>query len=323
MVRATAKKDSQLKAGANGANSAVLAGKHGGPLQLDLSLIDEDPKQPRTGSNPGFSPASLAELASTISARGVKTPISVRENPAVPGRYLINHGARRFRASRIAGKANIPCFIDNDYNDADQVIENLQRNELTAREIADYIGRELAKGLKKGEVAKLIGKSAAFVSQHVTLLDLPSPIATAFNSARVRDVTIINELVTCYRSMPDAVGTWLDDDTQDITRSSVRLLREFLDEKLNLGSPNDAQVMHHEATPAGEVAVRNGEPISTHASTRIRSPVVRVLFNQRPAQMLIYRRPSRAGWAWLRCDGDALELEAELSQVKLIELLER
>src|SRR3546814_14860745 len=96
----------------------------------------------------------------------------------------------RYRGSKWADKTTIPGFIDNNYNEADQVIENLQRNELTAREIADFIGRELAKGKKKGEIAKEIGKSPAFVTQHVTLLDLPEPIAEAFNSGRAKDVTV-------------------------------------------------------------------------------------------------------------------------------------
>jgi ParB family chromosome partitioning protein len=201
------------------------------PLELPLDLIDEDPHQPRTKDNPGFLPESLEELARTIRLRGVKTPISVRDNPDAAGRYLINHGARRVRASRLAHKTTIPAFVDNDYNEADQVIENLQRNELTPREIADFIGRELAKGKKKGDIAKELGKSPAFVSQHVTLLDLPDPIAEAFNSGRCRDVTVINELVTAHKKARNAVGLWLADDTQEITRGSVKLLREYLDDK--------------------------------------------------------------------------------------------
>ena len=74
----------------------------GAPLELDIRLIDEDPYQPRTQDNPGFANESLAELAASIRLRGVKTPISVREHPDKPGRYLINHGARRFRASLMA-----------------------------------------------------------------------------------------------------------------------------------------------------------------------------------------------------------------------------
>lgn len=89
-----------------------------GPQELPLDLIDEDPHQPRTADNPGFSPESIAEIGETIKARGVKSPISVRENPDAPGRYLINHGARRYRGSKWAHKTTIPAFIDNDYNEA-------------------------------------------------------------------------------------------------------------------------------------------------------------------------------------------------------------
>lgn len=64
-----------------------------GPIELDLDLIDEDPHQPRTADNPGFSPESIAEIGATIKERGVKSPISVRENQEQPGRYIINHGA--------------------------------------------------------------------------------------------------------------------------------------------------------------------------------------------------------------------------------------
>jgi ParB family chromosome partitioning protein len=74
------------------------------PLELPLDLIDEDPHQPRTKDNPGFLPESLEELARTIRLRGVKTPISVRDNPDAAGRYLINHGARRVRASRLVSQ---------------------------------------------------------------------------------------------------------------------------------------------------------------------------------------------------------------------------
>jgi len=153
--------------------------KQTGPLLLHIDQVVEDPDQPRSSNNPGFSRDSLNELAETVKLRGIKTPISVREIPGADN-FMINHGARRYRAARIAGLTTIPAFIDNDYLITDQVIENIQRNDLTPREIANFIGRELAKGKKKGEIAKDIGKSPAFVKQHATLLDLPEPIAIIF-----------------------------------------------------------------------------------------------------------------------------------------------
>lgn len=312
---------------------------HGGPLLLMLNAIDEDPAQPRSADNPGFSEKNLRELAASILLRGVKTPISVRINPESPKRFLINHGARRFRASRMAGNSTIAAFIDNDYNEADQVVENLQRNELTPREIADYIGRELAKGFKKVDIAKSISKSAAFVSQHFALLDLPEPIAAAFNSGRVRDVTVINELVMVYKKEPVEVLHWLQDDFQQLTRGGVKLLRQFLELKR---AERDGEVMPSEGGASDpelgeppldaddvtfDSSTEVGPPHPTHPgergaeNIRVKNVVVEVSHKGRPGRLLLQRRPGAAGAGWLRFNDDGSESEVKLVEVKLLNLL--
>jgi ParB family chromosome partitioning protein len=315
---ASAPKKSAL---ASASKSALAAGStQGGPLALALSLIEEDPHQPRTDDNPGFSSQSIAELAATIRLRGVKSPISVRDNPTKPGRYLINHGARRFRASRVAGKTTIPAFVDNDYNEVDQVIENLQRNELTAREIADYIGRELAKGIRQHEIARSIGKSPAFVTQHIALLDLPEPIAQAFNSGRASDVTTVNELVTAFKKNPREVTDWLEDnDGQDITRSAVKLLRAFLEEKRYQTEVfSDMGVSSTDADgPTGE----DSKLEAPHLPQRLGRAVLQVRHQRRTAQLLWHRRPVEKGFAWLKYEDTGEEVQAPLAEVKLVALL--
>lgn len=294
----------------------------GGPLPLPLDRIDEDPTQPRTKDNPGFSAKSLTELATAIRLRGVKTPISVRPHPTIPGRYLINHGARRFRASRLAGLPTIPGFIDANYNQADQVVENLHRNELTAREIADYIGRELAKGMRKGEIARQISKSAAFVTQHAALLDLPEAVAGVFNAGRVRDVTLVNELAHLHRKAPGEVAGWLADDAQEVTRTSVRMLRAFIEQKrarrenLDSGEGGDAVVIV--ATPS-DAHADGTAPLGPSPWV---NPVLSVRYRGRAARLLVRRRPSAVGKAWLRYDDDCELAEVDLGEVELVALLE-
>jgi ParB family chromosome partitioning protein len=302
-----------------------------GPQELPLDLIDEDPHQPRTADNPGFSPESIAEIGETIKARGVKSPISVRENPDAPGRYLINHGARRYRGSKWADKTTIPAFIDNDYNEADQVIENLQRNELTAREIADFIGRELAKGKKKSEIAKEIGKSPAFVTQHVTLLDLPEPIAEAFNTGRAKDVTVINELVTAFKKNPEEVGAWLADDSQELTRGSVKLLREYLEDKRHQEGDRDPNTVDAFSGKTDGEAEGDGQGPEDDAKKKepkepdpdkLKKAIIQVTHDDRPARLILNRRPPAEGWAWLKYEDDGQEFEADLGTVQLVALLE-
>ena len=56
-------------------------------FNIDISLIDEDPEQSRTSENPGFSDESIEELAETVRARGIKSPISLRKTN--DGRYMV------------------------------------------------------------------------------------------------------------------------------------------------------------------------------------------------------------------------------------------
>lgn len=297
---------------ADGNGSADPAGIRAAEIAIDL--IDEDPNQPRTH----FDEASLNEMAGTISQRGVKTPISLRPNPDVEGRFIINHGARRYRASMLAKKATIPAFVDPDYTEADQVIENLQRDNLTPREIADFIGRELAKKVKKIDIAKNIGKSPAFVTQHAALLDLPDPIAEIFQSGRCRDVTLINELVGIHKKRPEGVTNWLADEEQEITRGTVRLLRDFLESPLGEdgGEDSGGSQQKGEEPPAPTAKDKEPDP------TKLKKAIVTVDHDGRPGRLLLNRRPSREGMSWMKYDDDGSEVETELGAVRLISVIE-
>lgn len=291
---------------------------------IEIALIDEDPAQPRSKNNPGLRPESIAELAASYGPKGPKTPLSLRVDPDTPGRYIINHGHRRYRAGKLKGLRTLPAFIDNDYDDADQVIENLQRENMTPREIADYIGRELAKGKKKVEIAARIGKSASFVSQHVTLLDLPEPVAIAFRTGRVNDVTVVNELVSAFRMAPAEVTHWLDNPSQEMTRGEIRLLRDFLAEKRRYsggagrpGRQSDDMVGADEQDAAPVSAKGGGE-----IARRFRNGAVKVEHKGRHAYLLLTRRPLSTGRAWLRFEDDGKECDAALADVRLLAIVE-
>jgi len=206
-----------------------------GATEIDITLISEDIHQPRKE----FNQETLRELTETIKLRGVKSPISVRPNPDKPGTYIINHGARRYRASINAGLTKIPAFIDTDYSEADQVIENLQRDDLTSREIADFIGRQLAGGKTKSEIARLIGKTNPYITMHATLLDLPDPLAEVYRTGRCTDVTALYDLTRLYKANKDEVITWLALSTQEeISRLDVYQFSKFL--KLKKTPPSNS-----------------------------------------------------------------------------------
>nr|QSM61664.1 Transcriptional repressor protein KorB [Escherichia coli] len=159
---------------------------------------------------------------------------------------------------------------------------------------------------------------------------MPEPIAEAFNSGRAKDVTVINELVTAYKKNPDEVGAWLADDSQELTRGSVKLLREFLDDKRSQGEeerdPNtvDAFTGQTDAEGDGESdgdAKKEKEP-KEQDPDKLKKAIVQVEHDGRPARLILNRRPPAEGYAWLKYEDDGQEFEADLAKVQLVALLE-
>jgi ParB family chromosome partitioning protein len=323
-------------------------------LDLALNLIDEDPDQPRREDNPGFSEEKLNELARSIARRGVKTPISVHDNPENPGRFIINHGARRFRASKLAGKKTVPAHVDNDYTRTDQLTENLLREGNTPLEIATEIGEFIKRGMKKKEIAECIGKTAGYVTQYSSLLKLPHSIAKAFATNRLTDVTIIYELVQLHHQHPEEVDTWVNDDSQEFTRGSLKYLRIYLAQKQEeseldsamLGGDiddypsgkNDLAIDErhsnfHSATStsyddATDQPLNNAELGGTRSSrpqadqSKLKKAIVKVLHKNRAARLMLDRRPPLEGYAWLKYEDDGHEFEVALQDVQLTAIIE-
>jgi len=138
--------------------------------ELALDLLQRGRHQPRMD----FDPVSLQELADSISAQGVVQPILVR--PLPQGRYEIIAGERRWRASQLAGKHEIPVVV-RDVSDqtaiAMALIENIQREDLNAIEEATALHRLLDEfELTHQEVACAVGKSRTTVTNLLRLLEL-------------------------------------------------------------------------------------------------------------------------------------------------------
>jgi ParB family chromosome partitioning protein len=197
----------------------------GAPLRLPIASIDEDPDQPRQE----FDDESLAELAETIKDRGIRQPVSVRTHPSEPGRWMLNFGARRLRASKLAGLPEIPAFVDHTANSVDQFIENEQRKGLTPLEIALFVQRSLSRGETQAGIARAIGKSRQYVTTATALIDAPDWLLSAYREGRCRGMTELYELRKLAGEHPQYVEAWTSDRSA-ITRERVAALRAELTE---------------------------------------------------------------------------------------------
>ena len=148
-----------------------------GVKQIRIADIEPRADQPRKD----FNREALESLADSIASIGVVQPIAVRENRSFPGTYEIIAGARRWRASKMAGLSEIPAIIlDSDDMKTAQMalVENLQREDLNAIEEAMAYEALMDRfGLTQEQIAKQVGKSRSAVANTLRLLDLPESIA--------------------------------------------------------------------------------------------------------------------------------------------------
>ncbi|ALC14423.1 ParB/RepB/Spo0J family partition protein [Sphingopyxis sp. 113P3] len=139
---------------------------------IAVGTIRPLPGQPRRH----FDEAAIAELADSISARGLLQPIIVRRAPGGEG-YQLVAGERRWRAAQRAGLHQIPALV-RDLDDAATyeiaLVENIQREDLSAIEEASAYRKLIEDfGHSQEALAKLVGKSRSHVANLMRLLDLP------------------------------------------------------------------------------------------------------------------------------------------------------
>ena len=166
-----------------GADPTVSLSRGGGTLPI--SLMQAGAFQPRREIHQ----EPLEELAASIKANGVIEPIIVRPLPAGTAgdaRYEIVAGERRWRAAKLAGLADIPTIV-RQVSDKEAValalIENIQREDLTAAEEARAIKRLINEfSLTHNQVAEMVGRSRAAVSNLIRLLDLPDTVVALIDS---------------------------------------------------------------------------------------------------------------------------------------------
>lgn len=145
---------------------------------LPLDRVVPNPNQPRKF----FDESALQELANSIRERGVMEPIIVRP---VNGHFEIVAGERRYRASLLAGQAEIPAVVRELTDEeamADSLLENFQREDLTVLEKAKAI-ENLLTVMSAEECARRLGCSVSTVRRHLELLDLPPEIQAELSYA--------------------------------------------------------------------------------------------------------------------------------------------
>ena len=143
-------------------------------MTLPITKVEPRKDQPREY----FDAAALQELADSIAQYGLIQPIVARRLP--DGFYQIIAGERRWRASRMAGLAEVPVRVieADDRTTAElALVENLQRENLNPIEEAKgYKTLIEVYGLTQEETAKSVGRSRPAITNSMRLLSLSEDV---------------------------------------------------------------------------------------------------------------------------------------------------
>lgn len=151
-----------------------------------VALADIQP----SGFNPRrhFDETSLYELAESIRQQGVLQPITVRPMGGTD-RYEIVFGERRYRASVIAGREEIPAIVAELPDEAAEemaITENLQRKDVTPVEEAAAYQRLIEGGRHTVQtLAVLFGKNEHYIRARLKFTALIPEIATLLEADEI------------------------------------------------------------------------------------------------------------------------------------------
>lgn len=210
------------------AQDETVAERHDGDNVVLISLLDIDPnyEQPRKK----FDEDALKELADSIRVHGVIQPIVVTP---IGKRFMIIAGERRFRASKIAGKSDIPAIVRN-YTPQQikeiSLIENLQREDLSPIEAARAIKTLMTEFNMTQEVAAdRIGKSRSAVANTLRLLTLNDDVIALIEQGRLsaghaRTLVVVPSEHQYKLALKGC-------DNQLTVREMEKMVREFLNPK--------------------------------------------------------------------------------------------
>lgn len=216
-----------------------------------------------------YSEAEIEELAETIKKHGLIQPIEVR--PRDERGYPVRAGHRRFLAHQRAGLDTIQAFIkDRDYSgDASsndeiiiQLIENVQRVDLSPLDLARSFLKLKTGGLKNREISKEIGKKESYISKVLSLNSLPESVAPRL-SAICSDLDALYKFADLWKSDVAAAVKLLEKGEANgaLTRADVNAAKAKSEKEQQKTPP---------ANPVG--GTTDGEPEEGDASKQLPIP---------------------------------------------------
>lgn len=158
-----------------------------------------------------YSADKYNELLNSIRQVGILYPLMVLETDK---ELLLISGYRRFQAAKELGFATAPCFcLKTGIDDAEilRMHENLYREDVSPlQEAVCFIRLERTYHFTREKIAKLIGKSKAYITQRIQILSWPDNLQQSLSAGHVsysiaRELSAVTEQTELTRLLELAV----------------------------------------------------------------------------------------------------------------------
>lgn len=294
--------------------------------EREIDLIHEDPMNARRI----YDSEKLKELAQSIDENGLTTPISLRDNPDKPGTYLLNNGHRRLRAIKLLKKNKIRSYIDNDFDEVQQLVDNIQHENIDPLSLAIWMAGYMKRfNVSRSDLARKLGKSPAWVTQVMAANDMKGVLLDAYNAGKIRDITTVAELVRTEKKDPEKVHALLE-SSDSISRSDLAILKP----QQPVSAPNDPTEDRIESQdplsePSGGIGDEKevessslgedaGKAAKTASMKKGRNCLL-VSYGKNLSTLLLDETPSSEEMAFIRTE-EGLKQEVELSKLKMVRI---
>ena len=228
--------------------------------EINIDEIKVDPCQPRKNFD------NIEDLAESIKLHGVISPITVFKTDKMDF-YRLCLGERRYRAAKLAGLKSIPAVVIN-YVIKDlfekQLVENVQREELSFDEIAETIKHLVdVEKKKKKDIAQYLSKSNSYVTLYYNYAKIDDDIKKLL-TPKTKDITLIVEINKFLNNAePDIFAAALD-----YINSIDNINRNIIDKLNSLSENNGEPVITDDDLVRPNIEDYLDEPVETSNNTK-------------------------------------------------------
>lgn len=239
--------------------------------RIPVDLIDPDPNQPRRE----IPQSAIEERGNSLASEGQLQPIELIEKP--DGRYILVFGEVRWRGAVWKGLTDLeaivyPAGMDPKKVRRRQLVENLQRTDMSAIDTAKAIEQLVKDEGSAAAAGRAIGMSEGQISKYMAVLNLPPVAAKLASSDVTRDVETLTTVAKIERDDPAAAQELMveAETTGKLSRGRAREVAQAVNEALK-GKRNTKDLIE-----SGKGAVKpaaSAKAAPTKAPTDFAKPV--------------------------------------------------